>query len=103
MSKSHSPKHYSDYEKVEIQELISFLMKNGYSYCRLKDKDYILSKGDFVVISKEESATYKQVREFLENLKLSTEDFNMDLESADNKKECEEFIKSLEDGKKHNL
>lgn len=103
MLKSHSPKHYSDYEKVEIQEVISFLMKQGYSHCRLRGEDYILSKGDFVVISKEETATYKQVKELLENLKLDIADFSMTLESSDNKKECEEFIKSLEDGKKHSL
>lgn len=103
MSKSHSPKNYSDYEKVEISHVIFFIMKHGYSHCRLRDKDYILSKEDFVVISKEETATYKQMKELLEDLKLDIDDFNMTLESSDVKKECKEFIESLEDGKKHSL
>lgn len=64
---------------------------------------FVLSKEDFVVISKEETATYKQVKELLEDLKLDIDDFNMTLESSDVKKECKEFIESLEDGKKHSL
>lgn len=103
MSKSHQPRKPFDYKKVEIQEVISFLMKHGYSHCCLRDKDYILSKGDFVVISKEETVTYKQVKGFLEKLNLNIDDFDMTLESADNKKECEEFIKSLENGRLYNL
>lgn len=43
------------------------------------------------------------MKELLEDLKLDIDDFNMTLESSDVKKECKEFIESLEDGKKHSL
>ncbi len=103
MSKYHPLKTYCDNDKIDIQEIMMFLTKQGYIHCRILDNEYVLSKGDIVVISKEETATYKQVKELLENLKLDIDDFSMTLESSDNKKECEEFIKSLEDGKKHSL
>ena len=103
MSKSHVPKPYSDNEKVELTELLFFLENHGYSYSCVTDSNYILSQTEFVVISKEETATYKQVRKFLKDFNLSIDDFNMCLESSDNQKKYKEFIKKLEAEKKPDL
>ena len=96
MSKSHVPKPYSDNEKVELTELLFFLENHGYSYSCVTDNNYILSQTEFVVISKEETATYK-------DFNLSIDDFNMCLESSDNQKKYKEFIKKLEAEKKPDL
>lgn len=103
MSNFQKPKHYSDPDKVDMQQLIFFLMKQGYSQSYVGVKDYILSKGDFAVLPKEGTVTYKQVKEFFERHNLNLDDFNMTLEAANNLKECKEFIDSLDDDKKPDL